>query len=1087
MSRSDAGSEPRKKRGTDAASAASGPTSSSENVKVICRVRPFGKRELELQEEMNAAKANEWERMPLRSVINMENQKDTVFLDHEKGWSERQRFGFDHSVWSIPKSQQAISGVPVHGQEEMMRIVGDVCVDNVWKGFNTCVFAYGQTGSGKTHTMMGSEDDQGLIPRICQKLFGVLEEKRKETELVDEMKVTYKMEARFLEIYNEKVKDLLWAMRKPDDPIEEKGQKIDQNNLKIRLIPKVGPQVIGLTTVAVDTADDCMALIEEGTRNRSVAATKMNETSSRSHSIFRITLTQIHETIPKKQFEKPKQFLRTSVISLVDLAGSERNKKTGAEGQRMKEAVAINQSLTTLKNVIDALVEGRAVVPYRDSTLTWLLSDNLGGNSKTFMIACVSPHLDNAEETLNTLRYAMRTSQVKLHATVNESEELRRMARMKEEMLRLKSAMLENPHEDMLKQQYAELQAEMERQREEQARGLEELDKLNAHLAGTKDMQFAGAYTNAFKKLLTQRQVDGFRSEIIRLSNSVSVEGVAVEGLKSELAEEEHATKAVAKEERLAVDQLAVTKATLSDMKIKAAQLELVKNDLLTQDAQNSDMIERKAPLVEQGQKIGSIYEAYQAQLLARERNAQAQHHQAEFEAVRADEKALLGREAERQEQRVIDAKAAQDELRKAIVAAKAKQLSTVDIFTKRNAHLHSQCIFYENENKRVTVVADQEAFTTSRERLEKYHKEEEAWRIKLAKLHQDWKIKVGKKVDEIRGRGALSEGEASTECDRIAERGAKHVQDEIAIAAAKEADIEKAFTKKVSVLAKLNDDSTLFIRESSARNRYRKLAQTLSVILASKQPTDEHVATIVSTMRRVPVHETMRSILPTTLIPPGAGVDNESIASVAMPKIGDEGTDIEPVLVGTPRRSLTPRAMRSASGVLQPTGPTLTPKASAAPSEAGGTSPTPRTPRSAVKTPQHARLASHSATPRGDPLDIRSLRAPKGYTAQPTRAFQLRAQQQAYRKAAAAAASPPMPPPTSPAPVRPQTPKRSDSLPRFEADPAERIFAIAADHGEKKKIAVGLDGTFLLSRAKSPAKTRSGSTASATPKAGWK
>ena len=224
-----------------------------------------------------------------------------------------------------------------------------------------------------------------------------------------------------MEIYNEKVRDLL----NPSD-----------KTLKVREHAATGPYVDGLVKTAVRNSDEINDLIEEGGKSRTIAATNMNAESSRSHAVFTVLLTQETERGELKG-EK------VSRLSLVDLAGSERASKTGAAGSRLKEGSNINKSLTTLGLVISALASGKSkFVPYRDSVLTWLLKDSLGGNSKTAMIATISPAADNYEETLSTLRYADRAKKIVNKAVVNEDPNTKVIRELKEEVEKLKRLLL---------------------------------------------------------------------------------------------------------------------------------------------------------------------------------------------------------------------------------------------------------------------------------------------------------------------------------------------------------------------------------------------------------------------------------------------------------------------------------------------------------------------------------------------------------------------------------------------------------------------------------------------------------------------
>ncbi|RDD36883.1 Kinesin-like protein KIF13A [Trichoplax sp. H2] len=330
-------------------------------------------------------------------------------------------------------------------QEVVFDSLGIGVLENAFAGYNACIFAYGQTGSGKSYTMMGTDTDRGIIPRLCDRLFEMISQNEKDD-------YTYKVEVSYMEIYNEKVRDLL-------NPANHKKP------LKVREHKILGPYVENLSKLAVSSFQDIENLMIEGNKSRTVAATNMNAESSRSHAVFNLILTQIIcDEATGASGEK------VSKVSLVDLAGSERATKTGAAGDRLKEGSNINKSLTTLGLVISALadVEGKReggkkkpFIPYRDSVLTWLLKDNLGGNSKTVMVATLSPALDNYDETLSTLRYADRAKRIVNHAVVNEDPNAKIIRELREEVERLKSQlrgtglpgpgskreMMGNPHE----------------------------------------------------------------------------------------------------------------------------------------------------------------------------------------------------------------------------------------------------------------------------------------------------------------------------------------------------------------------------------------------------------------------------------------------------------------------------------------------------------------------------------------------------------------------------------------------------------------------------------------------------------------
>uniref|UniRef100_A0A8C0BFD0 Kinesin family member 13A n=1 Tax=Buteo japonicus TaxID=224669 RepID=A0A8C0BFD0_9AVES len=326
-----------------------------------------------------------------------------------------QVFAFDHCFWSMDESNTT----KYAGQEVVFKCLGEGILEKAFQGYNACIFAYGQTGSGKSFSMMGNAEQLGLIPRLCCALFQRISLEENESH-------TFKVEVSYMEIYNEKVRDLL-------DP---KGSR---QSLKVREHKVLGPYVDGLSQLAVTNFEDIESLMSEGNKSRTVAATNMNEESSRSHAVFNIIVTQtLYDQHSGNSGEK------VSKVSLVDLAGSERVSKTGAAGERLKEGSNINKSLSTLGLVISSLADQAAgkgknkFVPYRDSVLTWLLKDNLGGNSQTAMIATISPAADNYEETLSTLRYADRAKRIVNHAVVNEDPNARVIRELREEVEKLK-------------------------------------------------------------------------------------------------------------------------------------------------------------------------------------------------------------------------------------------------------------------------------------------------------------------------------------------------------------------------------------------------------------------------------------------------------------------------------------------------------------------------------------------------------------------------------------------------------------------------------------------------------------------------
>lgn len=368
------------------------------------RVRPFNHREITRQAQCIIDMTGN-----TTSIVNPKatpGSKDAV-----------KSFNYDYSYFSMDPNDENYSS-----QLMVYKDIGEEMLIHAFEGYNVCIFAYGQTGAGKSYTMMGKQEDgqEGIIPQICKDLF-------RKISYTSNERLKYSVEVSYMEIYCERVRDLL--------------NPKNRGNLRVREHPLYGPYVEDLSKLAVLSYQDIHDLIDEGNKARTVAATNMNETSSRSHAVFTIFFTQQQQDCATGLMTE-----KVSKISLVDLAGSERADSTGAKGTRLKEGANINKSLTTLGKVISALAEIAATkkkkkadfIPYRDSVLTWLLRENLGGNSKTAMIAAISPADINYDETLSTLRYADRAKQIVCKAVVNEDANARLIRELKEEIQKLR-------------------------------------------------------------------------------------------------------------------------------------------------------------------------------------------------------------------------------------------------------------------------------------------------------------------------------------------------------------------------------------------------------------------------------------------------------------------------------------------------------------------------------------------------------------------------------------------------------------------------------------------------------------------------
>ncbi|NXJ67584.1 KIF1B protein, partial [Rostratula benghalensis] len=382
------------------------------SVKVAVRVRPFNSREMSRES---------------KCIIQMSGSTTTI-LNPKQPKETPKSFSFDYSYWS----HTTPADINYASQKQVYQDIGEEMLQHAFEGYNVCIFAYGQTGAGKSYTMMGKQekDQQGIIPQLCEDLFSRINETTNDN-------MSYSVEVSYMEIYCERVRDLLNPKNK--------------GNLRVREHPLMGPYVEDLSKLAVTSYNDIQDLMDSGNKARTVAATNMNETSSRSHAVFNIIFTQKrHDAETDITTEK------VSKISLVDLAGSERADSTGAKGTRLKEGANINKSLTTLGKVISALAEmpdspslcspspqnkkkkKTDFIPYRDSVLTWLLRENLGGNSRTAMVAALSPADINYDETLSTLRYADRAKQIRCNAVINEDPNNKLIRELKDEVARLR-------------------------------------------------------------------------------------------------------------------------------------------------------------------------------------------------------------------------------------------------------------------------------------------------------------------------------------------------------------------------------------------------------------------------------------------------------------------------------------------------------------------------------------------------------------------------------------------------------------------------------------------------------------------------
>ncbi|CAL7943253.1 unnamed protein product [Xylocopa violacea] len=380
----------------------------NSNLTVGIRVRPLNTKELSDPKVM--------------SVVQVNGENIIVTCE-----SIQHTFTYDHCFMS-----QIDAEFDQASQEIVFRNMVLPLIQNAFEGYNVCLFAYGQTGSGKSYSMMGQESAQintisfdeaaGIIPRFCQEIF---------TRVSTNINTKTTVEISYFEIYNEKIHDLLTNI----------NNGVKRAPLKVREHPVFGPYIVDLSQHCVQNYKDLQTWLKVGNSQRATAATGMNEKSSRSHSIFSIILTQTQ--VNTQLDNAPADASRRSKINLVDLAGSERLSQTCASGDRLKEGVSINKSLLTLGKVIASLAENtsnrkRGFVPYRESVLTWLLKESLGGNSRTAMLGTVSPANIHVEETLATLRYACQARAIVNRIRINEDPHEKLIRELKAEVLRLR-------------------------------------------------------------------------------------------------------------------------------------------------------------------------------------------------------------------------------------------------------------------------------------------------------------------------------------------------------------------------------------------------------------------------------------------------------------------------------------------------------------------------------------------------------------------------------------------------------------------------------------------------------------------------
>nr|AIN36848.1 KIF3B [Eriocheir sinensis] len=530
----------------------------AEAVKVVVRCRPMNEQET----------ANQHER-----VVDMDVDRGVVELRNIKAadTDPRKTFTFD-AVYDWNSKQQEL-------YDETFRPL----INSVLSGFNGTIFAYGQTGTGKTYTMEGIRDDsdqRGVIPNSFEHIFSYIARSSNQQFLI---------RASYLEIYQEEIRDLLG-----------KDQK---RRLELKERPDTGVFVKDLQQFVCKSVNEIQHVMTVGNQNRAVGSTNMNLHSSRSHAIFIITIEC------STMDEKGRSTIRVGKLNLVDLAGSERQSKTGTAGERLKEATKINLSLSALGNVISALVDGKSThIPYRDSKLTRLLQDSLGGNSKTIMVANIGPASYNYDETITTLRYANRAKNIKNKPKVNEDPKDAILKEYQQELARLKA---------QLKQRGGRKKKKKKRPdgEEEDEEGEEEEEEEGGEEEGVE----------AADILHQQRELDEERNRILNDQHMIAEEKERyLSELKSKEAElnasREVQEKLMGRIQTMESKLLRGGKNIIDHTNEQQRALQLRTQELMDQKKREREMLQRLGKEEESSCEIASTFSSLQAEVEAKTR-----------------------------------------------------------------------------------------------------------------------------------------------------------------------------------------------------------------------------------------------------------------------------------------------------------------------------------------------------------------------------------------------------------------------------------------------------------------------------------
>ncbi|KPI88362.1 putative Kinesin [Leptomonas seymouri] len=530
--------------------------------RVVARVRPFIKEELA-----------EMEGQERRSIVEMTDTK-TILLDPTDNWAPKAQFEFDASLWSIPPTHHIVHTFQdtrhkTHAtQKDVYNLIAKDLVPHVFNGFNSCILSYGQTGSGKTYTMMGNYDhnaacggdgEEGIIPRVSNDLFLILKQRMEEEEKTKQQRdrTKFRVEVSFIEIYMERVRDLL------DPALRHTRGNEKLQDARIRQDPYSGPFVEGVTKYQVENWAQCCLLLDRGSQHRTTCVTAIHNQSSRSHAIYQITVLQEQVVPGKNKFALPSFRTQVGRINLVDLAGSER----GGFQDYVKESAAINTSLLALRRVIDNLTERQNMlmeqaraeitggyyqerplpqVPFRDSVLTWLLSDSIGGNARTTMVATLSPLVKNYGDTLATLQWSSKARNlvtlVKMNDQAMVSDGMANRAGALDNAVRIQRQNLDSLRQTLRKKQ------EDAQQLERQTKTLKKkVDKTNARIKAIKEDQAALIIQRTFHRFMFYKKFESYELHYAKL-RSAKTSGSASAGEFERIRKEAEAREQAAKQ-----------------------------------------------------------------------------------------------------------------------------------------------------------------------------------------------------------------------------------------------------------------------------------------------------------------------------------------------------------------------------------------------------------------------------------------------------------------------------------------------------------------------------------------------------------